>query len=100
MTNLLAGVMIAVTVWSVMSTRTYIAEHRLEKQRADELLQRLLHAEGDNRVLTDQARYYKALSDKFLNQPVQALIQDEQLAQLAATITRGLASAVCKEGMN
>lgn len=100
MTNLLAGIMIVVTVWAVLATRAYSQETRSERDRADGLLQQLIAMAGENRVLTDQAKYYKAIGEKFLNNPVVAMIQDEQMARLADTVTRGLAAAVCKGGSN
>jgi hypothetical protein len=100
MTNLLTGIMIVVTVWAVAAIRASSMQVRNEQARGDELLAKLIYTEGENRVLADQARYYKAIGEKFLGNPVQALLTDEQLGRLAATITQGLASAVCKQGAN
>ena len=96
MTQILCGIMIVVTVWAVMAIRASGMETKFERARADELLQQLIQMGGENRVLTDQARYYKAIGDKFLNQPVMALINDEQIARLSATITQGLATSIGK----
>ena len=100
MTNLLAGAMLVVLVWAILSIRIYTTETKLAHQRGDELLQKLIFIEGENRVLADQAKYYKAIGEKFLNSPVVAHINEEQLARLAATITQGLGASVCRTGLN
>ena len=86
MNQILSGAGLVVIIWAVMNIRMATQEAKMERERGDQLLQKCIYVEGENRVLTDQAKYYKALADQFLNKPIQAVVPDEQLARAVSMV--------------